>query len=254
MLLANESLEPLAPGVCVIVSPQHTFNTDTILLAWFSSPRHKDRCADLGTGCAAIPLIWHARFAPQHIFAVELQDNAVDMARRSVAENGLQERVSLFQCDIRELAGAVPREMQELDLVACNPPYQAGGSGILNPDPSKQLARHEQACTLEDVCRAGARMLKFGGKFCLCQRPQRLCDVLCAMRAAGIEPKRLRFVQQTPQKPPSLFLVQGKKGANPGLCVEPVLFIEDGDGHFSPEMLAVYGSYKQGHFSKERML
>lgn len=247
MLFPDESFQPLAPGVCVIVSPQHTFNTDTILLAWFSSPRRKDRCADLGTGCAAIPLLWHARFAPKQIYAVELQENAVDMARRSLQENALQGQISLLRGDIRELAMGVPDALQNLDLVACNPPYQADGCGLPNPDPSKRLARHEQACTLEDVCRAGARMLKFGGRFCLCQRPQRLSDVLCAMRAAGIEPKRLRFVQQRPEKPPSLFLVQGKKGANPGLFVEPVLLVEDGDGRFSGEMLEVYGSYKQGH-------
>lgn len=246
-MLPNESLQPLAPAVNVIVSPQHTFNTDTILLAWFAAPRRRDRCADLGTGCAAIPLIWHARFAPQHIFAVELQDNAVDMARRSVAANRLQERVSIVQEDIKQLAQCVPEGLRELDLVACNPPYQANGSGLLNPDPSKQLARHEQACTLQEVCRAGARMLKYGGRFCLCQRPQRLCDVLCEMRAAGIEPKRLRFVQQTPRKSPSLFLVQGKKGAKPGLTVGPALVVEGEDGRFSSEMLEVYGSYKDGH-------
>lgn len=247
MLSPNESLQPLAPGISVIVSPQHTFNTDTILLAWFAAPHRKDRCADLGTGCAAIPLIWYARFEPQYIYAVELQDNAVAMARRSVAGNRLEDRIAILQHDLKQLAKSVPVPLQELDLVACNPPYQASGSGLLNPDPSKQLARHEQACTLEEVCMAGARMLKFGGRFCLCQRPQRLCDVLAAMRAARLEPKRLRFVQQTPQKPPSLFLVQGKKGAKPGLTVEPALIVENPDGRFSEEMLGVYGSYKDGH-------
>lgn len=247
MFLPDESLEPLWPGISVIVSPRHTFNTDTILLAWYASPRHKDRCADLGTGCGTIPLLWQGRYAPRQIAAVELQQEAVSMARRSVAYNQLEPNITVLQRDLRQLALHPDPDLQNLDLVACNPPYQQSGTGILNPDGQKQCARHETSCTLQDVCQAAARMLKYGGRFVLCQRPQRLCDVLHEFRAAKIEPKRLRFVQQNPQKPPSLFLIQGKKGAKPGLVAESVLLVEQAPGRFSQEMLEIYGSYKEGH-------
>lgn len=243
-LQEGEGCEPLSPTISVIVSPQHTFNTDTILLAWFSAPRHRDRCGDFGTGCGTIPLLWQSRFQPAHITAVELQDNAFSMACRSVAYNGLEEVITVLQRDIKAIPGSGEPWLETLDVVACNPPYQEQGTGIVNPDGSKRIARHEGACTLEDVSAAASAALKYGGKFYLCQRPQRLCDAMACMRKAGIEPKRLRFVQQRPTKAPSLFLLEGKKGGRPGLIVEPVLFVENEQGDFSQEMLEIYGTYK----------
>jgi tRNA1Val (adenine37-N6)-methyltransferase len=241
----GETLEPLTASVSVLVSPQHTFNTDTLLLAWYAAPRHRDSCADFGTGCGTIPLLWQSRFAPAHITAVELQENAYSMARRSVELNGFTGSITVLQRDLRELSPQREPWMGNLDVVACNPPYQEWGTGLVNVDDSRRLARHAATCTMDDVCRAANAALKYGGKLFLCQRPQRLCDAMDAMRRAGLEPKRLRLVQQRPDKPPSLFLLEGKKGARPGLRVEPVLFIEQEGGAFSPEMLEVYGEYKR---------
>ena len=94
-------------------------------------------------------------------------------------------------------------------------------------------------CSLDDLCAAAARLLKFGGRLCICQRPERLCDAICAMRDHGMEPKRLRFVTQRPGRPPWLFLLEGKKGAKPFLQVEKDLIIE-GPGGFSREVLDIY--------------
>lgn len=245
VLLPEEHLEPLSPTLEIIVSPQHCFNTDTILLAWFSAPKHKDICCDFGTGCGTIPLLWESKYQPRRTYAVELQDNAFSMASRSVAHNGLEEKITVLQQDIREIADfREPPFCEHLDLIACNPPYKEMGTGIVNPDSSKAIARHECECTIEDICRSAARALKYGGRFCLCQRPQRLAEIMTAMSNAGLEPKRLRLVQQRPDKAPSLFLIECKKGGKPGMMVEPVLFIEDAGGDFSPEMKKIYGTYK----------
>ncbi len=244
-LLPDEHWEPLSPTLEVIVSPRHCFNTDTILLAWFSAPKHKDICCDFGTGCGAIPLLWEARCQPRRTYAVELQDEAASMAERSVRRNGLEGKITVLHQDLRELAGSRALPFCEgLDVIACNPPYKALGSGIVNPDGNKAIARHECQCTMEDICRSAARSLRYGGRLCLCQRPQRLAEILTVMHAAGLEPKRLRLVQQRPAKAPSLCLLEGKKGGKPGLLAEPVLFIEDADGGFSPEMREIYGTYK----------
>lgn len=245
ILEPGEAWEPLSPTIRVIVSPRHRFNTDTILLAWFSAPRHKDICCDFGTGCGAIPLLWEARYQPRHTYAVELQADAVSMASRSVADNGLADRITVLHRDIRTLANdKTPPFCEGLDLIACNPPYMELGTGLVNPDEGKAIARHECQCTIDDICRSAARALRYGGKFCLCQRPQRLSVILAAMAKTGLEPKRLRLVQQRPDKAPSLFLIEGKKGGSPGMVVEPVLFIEGPDGDFSPEMQKIYGTYK----------
>ena len=235
--------EPLGGGVEVLVSEQHRFGTDTILLAHFAAPRPADRAAELGSGCGAIPLLWCRETPPAHIAAVELQEEACALLRRSVERNGLEEKISVLQADLRALRGALPAGA--FDLVACNPPYKPAGTGIVNPDAARRLARHEAECTLAEIAAAAARLLRFGGRFCLCQRPERLCDVLEAFRSAGLEPKRLRFVQQRETKAPKLFLIEGRKGGRPGgLVTLPTLLLEGADGNPSPELKEIYGTYR----------
>ena len=227
MLKDGERLESLGGGVRVIVSNEHRFTTDTVLLAHFSALKKNETAVELGSGCGAIPLLWNKTGAPKHIDAVELQSDAADMLTRSVALNGFEETISVFQKDLR------------------NPPYKMLGSGLQNPREAHRLARHECACTLEDTALAAARLLRFGGRFCMCQRPERLCDIMNTLRKANLEPKRLRMVQQRAGKAPKLVLIEARRGARPGgLVVEPALMIEDNTGGFSQEMLAVYGDYK----------
>ena len=96
------------------------------------------------------------------------------------------------------------------DLVVCNPPYYPPGSGALAPDGPRRTARAEVECTLEDVCRAAAYLLRWGGSFCLVHKPERLTDLLCTLRGSGLEPKRLRFVCKTAGSAPSLVLVEAR--------------------------------------------
>lgn len=235
--------EPLSPEISVLTTPQHTFNTDTILLASFSSPKRQELCADLGTGCGTIPLWWAARNRPRHIWAVELQEQAAEQAEESVERCGLSELITVVRGDIRSLP-RIPG-MEELHLISCNPPYQAAGAGIPSQGEQEQLARHEFTCTLEDVAKAARRRLRWGGRLCICQRPQRLADAMAVFREYGLEPKRLRLVQQRPEKAPFLFLLEARRGGKPGLTVEPTLFIEGEQEGLSREMAAIYGEYRQ---------
>lgn len=246
MLKENEHYEPLGNNIKVIVSDKHHFSTDTILLANFALPKKGDKSVELGTGCGTIPLIW-ARELGKHlnVTAVEIQDDAYSMIKRSVLINGLGKYITPVHGDLRNLRSKL--KYGYYDLVVCNPPYKLSGSGIVNPDKEKLIARHEEICTLDDVVSCAARLLQFGGRFCMCQRPERLCDVMESMRANHIEPKRLRFVQQRPSKEPKLFLIEGRRSGNKGsLKVMPTLFIEDESGVFSAEMREIYGSYKIG--------
>lgn len=242
----GEHIEPLGSGVFVIVSQENRFSTDTVLLADFSAPKKHERVIEFGSGCGAISLIWCRNMPPKSIAAIDIQPQAADMMRRSVEMNKLDSRIEVINADIRNLKGVVP--FGEIDMITMNPPYKIGGGGIVNEDPSKRVARHETECTIDDITKAAAQILRFGGRLCLCQRPERLADVLLSMRSAGIEPKRLRFVQQRPDKVPKLFLVEGKRGGREGgLVMMPTLIIEDGSGGFSKEMLDIYGDYKEGH-------
>lgn len=230
------SWEALSPSLHICVSGSHRFGTDAFLLSDFAAPRRKDLCCDLGCGCGIVPLLWFRDQPPKLCYGVDIQKEAVDLLCKTVDQNRLQGRLIPLAADLKELS-SLP--CGPLDLVTCNPPYKAAGSGILSGPSAQKIARHEVLCTIEDVCRAASRLLRFGGRLCLCQRPERLYDTLAAMDGAGIAPKRVRFVQQRPQKAPWLFLVEGKKGAKPFMQVQPPLLIE-GEGGFSRELLDIY--------------
>lgn len=236
-------LEPLGNGFEIFVSESYHFSTDTILLADFAKPKGKKRCVELGTGCGTIPILWCRDNKSLEINAVEIQADACKLAQKSVEHNKLENSIKIINADLKELKGKL--QFGCFDLVACNPPYKHSGSGIRNPQSSKLIARHETECTLDDICEAASRLLQFGGKFCICQRPERLADVMESMRKFDIEPKVLRLVQQRKSKPPKLFLLEGRKGGNRGfLNVVQTLFIEDENGGFSEEMMEIYGNYK----------
>lgn len=243
-------LEPLSPNISVFVSQTHRFNTDTILLAHFAAPKRGERCADFGTGCGAIPLIWLARYEPAQICGVEIQPDACELVRQSAEHCGVADRLRVLNLDLRQLPQSRPRDpwLENCDLISCNPPYKAQGTGIENPEQGNRMARHEETCTMEDVAHAAASCLRYGGRLCLCQRPERLTDIFTALCANGLEPKRLRFVQARVGKAPKLFLLQARKNGQPGgLLVEPPLILHNEDGTFTQEMLEIYGSYKEGH-------
>lgn len=243
-LQPGESCERLSGKVSVIVGNGYTFTTDTILLAWYSLPKPGESCADLGTGCGTIPLIWCARSKPGAVWAAELQPAACGMARRSAERSGLGNVIRVLEGDIRSLRGPEPGS---LDVVACNPPYKPAGAGVPSAEKSARTARHETSGNLSDFADCAASLLRWGGRFFCCMRPERLCGTMLSLRSAGLEPKRLRFVQQRADSAPFLFLLQANRGGRPGMQVEPALFVENGAGEITEEMLRVYGGYREGH-------
>ncbi len=247
--MKNVHLEPLGNGISVFVSDSYHFSTDTILLADFSRPDGNKKCAELGTGCGTIPLLWCRHNRGLEIAAVEIQQNACELAKQSVEHNNLCDNIEIVNADLKELKGRLP--FGYYDVVACNPPYKIGGGGIQNLENAKQIARHETECTLDDVCSAASELLQFGGRFCICQRPERLADVMESMRKFAMEPKTLRLVQQRKSKAPKLFLLEGRRGGKRGFMnVLPTLFIEDENGNFSEEMMRIYGRYKDAEDRK----
>lgn len=228
--------EPLGGGLQICVNDHHRFGTDALLLAEFAQVKKNDIACDLGTGCGIIPLILHRMCPPQKCYAVDIQPEAISLLQRTMSENELPELVPL-NADLCHLPPVIPRGT--LTLVTCNPPYQASGAGKESADIAHRIARHEICCSITDVCAAASGLLRFGGRLCLCSRPERLCDVICAMRAAGIEPKRLQYVAKNEKSEPWLFLIEGKKGAKPFLRTAPVRYTQSG-GVMSEEMTRLY--------------
>lgn len=235
-LSKTEHIEYIDDRLRLIVSPEHTFGTDALLLAAFACVKRKDLCCDFGTGCGIIPFYW-LREGAQRVCAVEIQPLACNQVSRSVEMNSLQDRFTLVQGDLRELKGKLPFGV--FDLVTMNPPYTPLGKGIISASNADKIARHETDFSLDGMCLSASKLLKTGGRLCICLRPERLTEAMLSMRCADIEPKRLRFVAQRPSKAPWLFLLEGKKGRKSGMIVEPELYIE------SEEMEKIIGAYRK---------
>lgn len=228
--------EKLTDKIYVCASSDHRFGTDAFLLASFSRYRQKDKVCDLGTGCGIIPLIMQKSRPPQIIYAVDIQEGAIRQLRLGMEKSGVSGIVPIC-ADLKELWDDAP--IGRLDLVTCNPPYKAVNAGFQSELTAQRIARHEIMCNIGDVCAAAEKLLKFGGRLCVCNRPERLSDVLFAMKSHGIEPKRLRFVSKNPDEAPWLFLVEGKKGSKPFMQVEPQFYIRSENG-FSEELQKIY--------------
>lgn len=214
--------EQLGGGRCITVTEDHTFGTDALLLADFAEARHNERVCELGTGCGIIPLLLHRVSPAPSIDAVECAADAVALARHNVEQNGLQDCITIHEQDWRSLT--LPRGAY--DRVICNPPYFSENSGKAALSPSRRLARQEQGDTLRAITTAAALLLRNGGHFVLCHRPERLAAVFEALRQCRLEPKRLQLVHARADLPPFLILCDAVLNAKPSLRVLPPLILE----------------------------
>lgn len=215
------------------------FGMDAVLLSNFARVKEKERALDLGTGTGIIPILLTAKTEGQSFVGLEIQEESADMARRSVAHNRLEEKVEIVTGDIKEAAeifGPV-----SFDVITVNPPYMIGQHGIANASDTKAIARHEVLCTLDDVLRESAKLLKPKGRFYMVHRPFRLAEILSKMVATGIEPKRMRMVHPFVDKEPNMVLIEGLRGGNSRMTVEPPLVVYKEVGVYNDELLAEYG-------------
>ena len=161
--------EKLTDTIYVCASSDHRFGTDAFLLADFSQYRQKDKVCDLGTGCGIIPLIMQKYRPPQVTYAVDIQEGAIEQLKLGI-EHSQTTGIIPVCADLKELWEDAPRGM--LDLVTCNPPYKVVGAGFESAIDAQRIARHEIMCTIDDVCVAAEKLLKFGGRLCVCNRPE----------------------------------------------------------------------------------
>lgn len=240
--LINKRKENLGNNTFIFISKEYNFTTDSLLLAEFSSPRFKDKVLEIGSGCGVIPLTWCRDNLVKNVDAVEIQDDACNLFRESIIENGYEQKINLFSGDIKEVYKNFNTD--SYDLIVCNPPYKAVFSGLISNEEFRKVARHESICSLNDIVRISSELLKYGGVLSMCNRSERLCDVMCSMRENNIEPKIIRIVQQRKDKPSKFFLIKGKKGAKPGVVFMTTLFIEGTNNQYSEEIKRIYGSFQ----------
>lgn len=243
----NISLEPLGCGVEIYVSKNHTFGTDAVLLSNFANPKKSDRAVDLGTGCGIIPLLWLRDKAVASAVGLEISPEAVALANASRIKNNFEDRLQFFEGDIKTPFEKLKKG--HYTLVTCNPPYKAAGAGIISDSAADKKARHETACDLKDVIAAAAGLLQFGGRFVICQRPERLGEIFSLMTEYKLEPKRLRLVCKNEGAEPWLILAEGRLGGGKGMRIAPNLNIYK-NGQLSDEIKEIEGPYLTGAKNK----
>ena len=188
---------------------------------------------------ATMPSSSSARTKAAQLTGLEIQTDSAEMAKRSVALNGLEERVSIIEGDIKEADRLFAAA--SFDVVTCNPPYMVGGHGLTNPEAPKAIARHEVKCTFEDVAAQAAKLLKPGGNFFLVHRPFRLAEIIVTLARYRLEPKRMQLVYPFVDKEPNMVLLEANRGGRSRLKVEKPLIVYREPGIYTDEIYDIYG-------------
>jgi len=215
------------------------FGIDAVLLSGFAEVKDGAKVLDLGTGTGIIPILMEAKTNAAHLTGLEIQEESAEMASRSVSYNKLEEKISIVQGDIKEASlifGAA-----SFDVVTTNPPYMTGNHGLVNPNLPKAIARHEIHCTLDDVVREAAKVLKVKGKLYMVHRPFRLVEIINTLTKYKLEPKRIRFVHPYKDKEPNMVLIEAVKGGGSMVKVESPLIVYEAPNVYTKEILKIYG-------------
>lgn len=239
-LKAGERLDDLQiKGYEIIQSPgRFCFGMDAVLLSSYAKIRNRELALDLGTGTGILPILLEAKNEGEHYTGLEIQEESADMARRSVSHNGLEDKIDIVTGDIKEASGIFGAA--SFHVITTNPPYMIGEHGLKNEKEALYIARHEALCTLDDILRESARLLKPKGRFYMVHRPFRLPEILAKMSAYGIEPKRMRLVYPYIDKESNMVLLEGLRGGRPRMQVEPPLIVYQKDGEYTEELMKIY--------------
>ena len=239
----NERIDDLdLKGLHIIQNPDYfCFGIDAVLLAWFASPfiHPNTHVMDLGTGSGILPLLVYGRTGARRIEALEIQDQMVELARRNVAMNQLEDVITVHHGDI---CHPTPQMLStNFDVILSNPPYMRMDRGMKNATSAVSIARHEIACTLDDVVFFAKRTLKDRGKLFMVQRADRLSDLLCSLRKHGVEAKRLCAVHPYVDKPANLILVEAMRQGKSYMNIDPPLVVYNEGGSYTQAINEIYG-------------
>ncbi|MFQ9934171.1 MAG: tRNA1(Val) (adenine(37)-N6)-methyltransferase [Lachnospiraceae bacterium] len=215
------------------------FGMDAVLLSGFALVKDGENVIDLGTGTGIIPILLEAKTKGSHFTGLEIQKDSADMAQRSVALNSLERKIDIVCGDIKEADLIFGKA--SFNVVTSNPPYMNDLHGIKNPHEELAIARHEVMCTLDDVVKQAAALLKPKGRFYMVHRPHRLVEIINTFVKYKIEPKRVRFVHPYKDKDANMVLIEGLRGGKSMIKVESPIIVYDSEGNYTDEILRIYG-------------
>ncbi|HIW21265.1 MAG TPA: tRNA1(Val) (adenine(37)-N6)-methyltransferase [Candidatus Dorea intestinavium] len=229
----------------IIQDPERfCFGIDAVLLSDFAKVKKDEWALDLGCGNGIIPLLLEAKNQGEKYFGLELQKESAALAKRSVALNGLEEKILITEGDIKEAADIY--QASSFSVITTNPPYMLGGHGQKNENEALLIARHETACTIDDILEQSRKLLRPKGRFYMVHRPFRLPELFIKMAKNQIEPKKMQLVYPSLGKEPNLVLIEGVKEGRPRLQVMPPLIVYGEDGKYTKEVRDIYEPRTRG--------
>lgn len=235
-LAADERLDAVNEQLTLIQKKNGlTFGTDAYMLAAFIRPEPAARAAELGSGTAIISMLAATRQKLAHIDAYELQPEFSELGRRNILLNGLEESIEQHTADIREMGHGA--DHAAFDVVFSNPPYMKVGHGRDCAHSFKHIARHETAGDIGEFCASAARLLRYGGKFYCVYRPDRLADLMQALRDNRLEPKRMTLIQPDSGSAPCIVLVEARLGGASSLTLTPTLILYRDAANVTPRVM-----------------
>lgn len=226
-------------GYRIIQDPKRfCFGMDAVLLSSFAKVKPGERALDLGCGNGVIPILLEAKTEGEAFFGLEIQEESADLARRSIALNHLEEKIEIITGDMKEAADIFGAA--SFHVVTMNPPYMTKSHGLVNEGDAKAIARHEITCSLEEMLEQASKVLENRGRFYMVHRPFRLAEILSLMVKHHLEPKRMRLVHPYIDKEPNMVLIEGLKGGNSRITVEPPLIVYDSPGVYTQQLKNLY--------------
>ena len=214
----------------------YKFSTDSVILANFGHARPNDVYVDLCSGSGVVAILFSCKNNLKKSYALELQPQLADMAKRSIEYNDLKEKIEVINDDLSNLDKIFGCE--KVDVITVNPPYNEVGETSATDEIA--IATHELKTNLETIAKMSARVLKFGGKFYMVHRADRLASIIYELKKYKLEPKVLRVVYPKANKEPNLILVEAKKGAKPGIKIMQPLILNNDDGTETDELKKIY--------------
>lgn len=232
----SEKVDELIQGNCKIIQDKDKFcfGIDSLLISKFATARLNDEVFDLGTGTGVIPLVMSHTTKAKHFTALEVQVQSVDMARRSVELNGLENKISVVECDIKNVGKKFNKNAA--DVVVSNPPYMTLNQGEASPKDSKSIARTEILCRLEDVVSAADFLLKPNGKFFMIHRPNRLGEIFAVCLKFKLVVKRLQLIYPFADKSPTMVMIEARKNVKQDLKILEPLIMYSNPGVYSEQL------------------
>lgn len=240
-LRADERIDDLERDGLVLIQngKRFRYGVDAVLLSWFARAKEGETVLDLCTGTGVIPILMTAKTPAGHLTGLEIQKEVADMAARSVRINGLEDRVSIVEGDVKEASRIFGGA--SFDVVTVNPPYLANNGGLHNEDESKAVSRHEILCSLEDVIRESSRVLKPGGRLYMVHRPFRLTDIVVTMTNYRISPRRLCMVYPRVSREANLLLIEGIRGGRTQIKAEAPVILQEESGEETLLIKQIHG-------------